>query len=87
MLFWRCVSGARPALSLHEWFKCCEYICFSTLGTCTPCYVFISLLFHASGHDPYFQSRPYKNKYVHRAFHNSNTRQKYPEMDTVDVEM
>ena len=34
-LFWRCVSGARLALFLHKWFKCCEYICFSTLGTCT----------------------------------------------------
>ena len=87
MLFWRCVSGAHVALFLHKWLKCCGCICFSKLGTCTPCYVFISLKFHASGHNQYFQSRPYKNKYVHETFHNSNTRQQCPDLDTVDVEM
>ena len=87
MLFWPCVNGVHLSLFLHKWFKCCEYICFSTLGTCTPCYLFITLLFHVSGLDRFFQSRPCKNKYVHEAFHDSNTRQQCPELDTVDVEM
>ena len=89
MLFWRCVSGVHLAPFLHKWFNCCEYICFSTLGTCTLCYIFITVLSHASSLDWYFQSRPYQNKYAHEIFHNSNTRQQCPELEIgrVDVEM
>ena len=64
-----------------------KYICFSTLGTCTPCYVFITLLFHASGLDRYFQSWPYKNKYVHKALHNSNMIKQCPKLEIEMVDM
>ena len=79
ILLYFCTSGSSVG----------EYICLSTLGTCTFCYVFITLLFHASGLDRYFQSRPYKNKYVHEAFDNSNMRQECPELEIemVDVAM
>ena len=79
ILLYFCISGSSVG----------EYICFSTLGTCTPCYVFITLLFHASGLDRHFQSRPYKSKYVHEALHNSNMRQQCPdlEIEMVDVSM
>ena len=79
ILLYFCTSGSSVG----------EYICFSTLGTCTPCYVFITLLFHASGLDRYFQSWPYKNKYVHEGPHNSNMRQQCPELEIemVDVAM
>ena len=66
-----------------------EYICFSTFGTCTPCYVFIALLFHASSLHRCFQSRPYKNKYIRETLNNSNMRQQCPELqiEMVDVAM
>ena len=66
-----------------------EYICFSTLGTCPPCHVFITLLCPISGLDRYFQSRPYKNKNVHEGLHNSNMRQQCPklEIEMLDVAM
>ena len=79
ILLYLCTSGSSVG----------ECLCFSTLGTCTPCYVCIALLFHASGLDQDFQSRPYKNKYVHEALHNTNMRQQCPELEIemVDVAM
>ena len=89
MLFWRCVCGASLALFLHLWLNCGEYICFSTLGTCTPCYVFITLFLCALGIHQFFQSQPNQNKYIQETLDDSNTKQQGPEMEkeTVDVEM
>ena len=91
MLFWCCVRAAHLAVFCLSacTFKCCKYICFSTFGPYTPYYVFITLLFHASGLGRYFQACPSKYQYTNEVFHKSNSRQQCPELkiETMDVEM
>lgn len=66
----------------------CEYICFSSFGTCTPFYIFSTLLFHALGVDRCFQACSYKYRYINKAFHDCKAGQQCPmeKMETVEVE-
>ena len=57
---------------------------FCRVGTCTPCYVFITLFLHGTGLHQYYQSQPHQKNYIQEALDDSNTRQQCPKVEMWD---
>ena len=68
------------------WFNILIYIKdeICCMGTCTPCYVFITLFLQVISLHQYYQSQPYQNNYIQEALDDSNMRQQCPEVKMWD---